>query len=153
MKLECTTTTLEAQLIMGIRTTAPMGELGKVMEPLFKEVFDHIQENGGEAAGVPLTRFYSPPGATIEFECAIPVASPVEGGGRVLAGELPGGRMATVTHAGPYDTLAEAWEALTEWMESEGLERTGAPWEIYLTAPGTEPDPSKWRTQIFFPVS
>ena len=152
MKLECTMTNLEAQPIMGIRTSAPMGELGKVMGPLYKEVMGHIRENGGEAAGMPLTRFYSPPGATIEFECAIPVASPVEGGERVQPGELPAGRAATVTHVGPYDALPEAWGALTEWMDSEGLERVGAPWEVYLTDPGAEPDPSKWRTQIFFPV-
>ena len=25
-------------------------------------------------------------------------------------------------------------------------------WEIYWTDPGLEPDPAKWRTQIFFPV-
>ena len=152
MTLECTTTTLEAQPIMGIRATAPMGELGKVMEPHFKEVFSHIRESGGEAAGMPLTRFYSPPGATIEFECAIPVASPVEGGERVQPGKLPAGRAATVTHVGPYDALSEAWGALTAWIESEGLQRIGAPWEVYLTDPGAEPDPSKWRTQLFFPV-
>ena len=37
-------------------------------------------------------------------------------------------------------------------MESEGLEGAGAPWEVYVTDPGAEPDQSKWRTEIFFPV-
>ena len=37
-------------------------------------------------------------------------------------------------------------------MKSEGLEAGGAPWEVYVTDPGAEPDKSKWRTDIFFPV-
>jgi AraC family transcriptional regulator len=37
-------------------------------------------------------------------------------------------------------------------MKSQGLEPAGAPWEVYVTDPGAEPDPSKWRTDIFFPV-
>lgn len=32
------------------------------------------------------------------------------------------------------------------------LEAAGAPWEVYVTDPGAEPDQSKWRTDIFFPL-
>ena len=70
----------------------------------------------------------------------------------IQAGELPAGTAATVTHLGPYDNLRHTWEALTEWMKSQGLAGAGAPWEVYVTAPGAEPDQSKWRTDIFFPV-
>ncbi|MYG02265.1 MAG: hypothetical protein F4173_08285 [Acidobacteriia bacterium] len=69
-----------------------------------------------------------------------------------LFGELPCGTMATVTHIGPYEGLPNTWAALTEWIRSQGLEAAGAPWEVYVTDPGAEPDQSKWRTDIFFPV-
>ena len=82
----------------------------------------------------------------------MPVASRMDGAGRVKAGELPGGRVATVTHMGPYDELPQTWAALTEWMGAQGLQPAGAPWEVYVTDPGAEPDQSKWRTDIFFPV-
>jgi hypothetical protein len=26
-------------------------------------------------------------------------------------------------------------------------------WEVYLTDPGTEPDTSKWRTEVFVPLA
>lgn len=152
MKAECRTTVLEAQPIVGIRTTAPMSELGNVMGPLFGEVHGYIQGTGGQAAGMPLAIYHSPPGDTMDFECAIPVASPMAGAGRVQAGELPAGRAATVTHLGPYDGLGQTWSGLWRWMESEGLKGAGAPWEVYMTDPGAEPDQSKWRTEIFFPV-
>ena len=53
---------------------------------------------------------------------------------------------------GAYDSLPQTWSALTAWMSAHGLEPAGAPWEVYVTDPGAEPDTSKWRTDIFFPV-
>ena len=41
---------------------------------------------------------------------------------------------------GPYDALRQTWAALTEWMSSQGLQPAGAPWEVYVTDPGAEPD-------------
>ena len=147
------TTQLAAQPIVGIRTTVAMNEIGKVMGPLFGELHGHIRQSGQQAAGAPLAIYYSPPGDTVDLECAIPVAAPIAGAGRVRAGELPAGKAATVTHVGPYDTLSQTWAALTAWMQSQGLAAAGAPWESYVTDPGAEPDQSRWRTDIFFPVT
>ena len=152
MKPEFRTTQLEAQPIVGIRTTVAMKEIGQVMGPLFGEVHGYIQRSGRQTAGMPLAIYHSVPTDTVDLECAIPVASPLVSAGRVRAGQLPAGTAATVTHVGPYDTLSQTWAALTEWMQSQNLEGAGAPWEAYVTDPGAEPDPSKWRTDIFFPV-
>ena len=152
MKLEFRTTQLEARHIVGIRSTVAMSEIGQAMGTLFGEVHGYIQQGGGKAAGMPLAIYHSMPGPTVELECAIPVASAMTGAGRVRAGELPAGTAATVTHVGPYDDLSQTWGALTEWMKSQSLEASGAPWEVYVTDPGAEPDQSKWRTDIFFPV-
>ena len=102
---------------------------------------------------MPLAIYHSMDGDTVDLECAMPVASPTAGTGRIKARELPGGgTAANVTHMGPYDNLRHTWSALTEWMKSEGLAGTGAPWEVYVTDPDAESDQSKWRTDIFFPV-
>jgi AraC family transcriptional regulator len=55
-------------------------------------------------------------------------------------------------HAGPYDTLQEAYAALETWMESEGLPPAGPPWESYITDPGEHPDPKDWKTEVSWPV-
>ena len=152
MKPEFGTTQLDAQPILGIRTTITMDRIGEVMGPLFGEVFGHIQQSGQAPAGMPFTIYHSLDGDTVDLECGLPVASPLAGTARIRAGDLPAGTMATVTHMGPYDNLRHTWEALTEWMKSQGLQAAGAPWEVYVTDPGAEPDQSKWRTDIFFPV-
>ena len=152
MKPEFGTTQLEAQPILGIRTTIAIDEIGKAMGPLFGEVYGYIQRSGQTPAGMPLAIYHSMAGGAVDLECAMPVASPMAGAGRIQAGELPAGTAATVTHMGPYDNLRQTWAALMEWMKSQGLDGAGAPWEVYITDPGAEPDQSKWRTDIFFPV-
>jgi AraC family transcriptional regulator len=152
MKPEFRTQQLEAQPILGIRETTTMDKLAQRMGPLFGEVHGHMTQHGQTPAGMPLARYHSMDGNTVELECAIPVASPLAGTDRIQAGELPAGTMATVTHMGPYDDLPTTWAALTAWMKEQGLDAAGAPWEVYVTDPGKEPDKSRWRTDIFFPV-
>lgn len=152
MELEFGTTEVKARAYLGIRTTVAMDELGGIMGPLFGEVHGYIQQSGQVPAGMPFAIYHSMDGRNVDVQCAIPVAPPLGGTERILAGVLPSGTVATVTHLGPYDGLPGAWKALTEWMDSQGLKAAGAPWEVYVNDPGAEPDPSKWRTDIFFPV-
>ncbi len=152
MKPECTTTELEAQSIIGIRMSVEVEKIAEVMGQLFPEVFGYLQKHGHSPVGMPLTRYHCMDGGTAELECALPVNAPIAGTDRIRCGELPSGTMATVTHMGPYHNLPVTWAALTAWMNSEGLEPAGVPWEVYVTDPGAEPDQSKWRTDIFFPV-
>ena len=152
MTLEFGTTQLQAQPYLGIRTTTTIDQLGATMGPLFGEVWGYIQKSGQAPSGMPFSVYHSMDGKTVELECGLPVASPLPGTDRIKAGELPAGTMATVTHFGPYDNLGQTWMALIDWIKGQGLKEAGAPWEVYTTDPGAEPDQSKWRTDIFFPV-
>ena len=105
MKPECGTIQLTAQPVLGIRTTIRMAEIGQAMGPLFGEVYEYLQRSGQTPAGMPLAIYHRMEGDTVDLECALPVAAPLAGAGRIQAGELPAGTAATVTHMGPYDNL------------------------------------------------
>ena len=152
MTLSFETRQVESQPFVGIRASSTMDKLTELLGTLFGEVYGYIQQSGQQPAGMPFSRYHSMDGATVDLECGMPVMSPMDGKGRIQAGELPAGTVATVTHMGPYDDLPQTWSALTEWMGSQGLEPVDAPWEVYVTDPGAEPDQSKWQTDIFFPV-
>ena len=155
MTLEFGTTQLRAQPILGIRTATRMDEtLGQVMGALFGEVMGYIVQRGQAPAGMPLAIYHSMgENLDVDLECGIPVASAIEDRGRIAAGELPAGKVATVTHVGPYHELGKTWDALKVWMDSQGLEPAKAPcWEVYVSDPRAEPDQSKWRTDIFYPI-
>ena len=152
MSLNFATREIDSQPIVGIRATTTMEAIKQVIGALFGEVMEYLNGNGLAPAGMPFTIYHEMDAERLEMECGMPVASAVEGTERVRPGELPAGKVATVTHMGPYEQLGQTWSALMKWMEEEGLHAAGAPWEVYVTVPGEEPDPSKWRTDIFFPI-
>ena len=152
MDLECSTTQVDPQSVLGIRTHAKMQDLPSLMGSLFGEVFGYIAQRGQQPVGMPFSRYHSMDRESVDMECGLPVSSAQDGTARIQASELPGGVVATVIHKGPYEGLPQTWSALFEWMGGQGLRPAGAPWEVYLTDPGAEPDSSQWRTQIFFPV-
>lgn len=65
---------------------------------------------------------------------------------------LPGGRMATLWHIGPYHTLNNSWMALDAYIKAHQLRPNKVMWELYTTDPATEPDPAKQRTLLVWPV-
>jgi effector-binding domain-containing protein len=128
-----------------------MDKLAEVMGPMFGEIMGAVQPTGVAPAGMPFSRYHGMHGNVVDLECGIPLSSAVETSGRVAAGELPGGRVATVTHVGPYDQLKNTWGAIMAWVQTEGLTPTGAPWEVYIDDPATV-GVSTLRTQIYVPV-
>ena len=55
--------------------------------------------------------------------------------------------------AEPYDRMHKTYAEMQVWMAKQGLSPADHMWEVYLSDPSTEPDPSTWRTQIFWPVN
>ena len=55
-------------------------------------------------------------------------------------------------HVGPYDTLHQTYSDMQAWIVSQGRRPSSFMWEVYLTDPQMDPDPAKWRTEIYLPV-
>jgi effector-binding domain-containing protein len=148
------------QPYVAIRGRVSMAEIGAfaVRTP---EVFAWLGAHGTPPAGPPFMR-YNVIDMTRELEIdnGVPVAAPVEGDAEVIAGVLPAGRYATLTHVGHPSELMAATKALLDWAAAQGLtwdmspsadgERWGSRLEIYLSDPREEPDMSKWVTQLAF---
>jgi effector-binding domain-containing protein len=121
------------------------------MGSLFGEIMGTLQSTGGSPAGMPFSRYHHMGDTDVDLECGIPVSSAIETSGRVNECELPAGKVATVTHVGPYDQLRTSWDAIMGWVQSEGLTLNGAPWEVYVDDP-TKVAPTELRTEIYIPV-
>jgi AraC family transcriptional regulator len=67
-------------------------------------------------------------------------------------GTLAAGPVAFAVHMGPYDQLSQTNVAIEQWIEEQGYSVGGAPWESYVTDPGETPNPTDWRTEIFWPL-
>jgi effector-binding domain-containing protein len=80
-------------------------------------------------------------------EIGAEVSDPFEASGRVVCSTLPGGRVATTLHRGPYEEIGSAHEAVIAWCDERRLRRTGARWEIYGHAVD---DPADQEVEIFY---
>jgi effector-binding domain-containing protein len=69
----------------------------------------------------------------------------------VVRSATPAGRVATVTHFGPYGRLGEAHGALREWCNANGHQLAGPSWEIYGHWDNAwNANPALIRTDVFY---
>ncbi len=139
---------ITAQPVVGIRMHTKLEEIGDRIGELMPEIGAFV---GDRMAGPPLARWHTWEDDAGEMEVAVPVTEPIEGTGRIQASELPAGRAAVAMHVGPYDTVADTWNAFGAWMNEQGLERVASPWEEYLNDP-TETPPEELQTRIVWPI-
>ena len=139
---------------------ATLREWGSV-NALVPEVLGWLAERDIQSAGAWFYRHRVVGGMDEKFEVevGVPVAVPVEGDGRVVAGTKPAGRYAVRVHHGHPDNVRFTHQDLVAWATEQGSPpvRDGEVWvgmfESYLTNPDDEPDPDRWETELAYLVS
>jgi effector-binding domain-containing protein len=135
-----------------VQVSCPVSEIAAVMGPTFEKVVDAVTRSGGVVTGPAFARYREMSPERVEFDCGMGVASPYDGEGDVKPAQLGGCEAAYARHVGPYETVGETWNALTDWVHGQGRELQGPGWESYLTDPEAEPDPTKWVTEVWLPL-
>ena len=155
---------LAPQPVLVVRRRVKRSDIADTIGGVLPGIFQYAQQRGIALAGHPFTRYVDVGAGLLTIEPGMRVAGPYQpaaaAGGATQNGSqsgvvediLPGGPAATTVHAGSYETLAEAYAALEAWIESQGLQRAGAPWESYITDPAEHPDPKDWKTEVCWPV-
>ncbi|WP_417608915.1 SRPBCC family protein [Owenweeksia hongkongensis] len=87
-----------------------------------------------------------------KVEIAIATTSTKPGNDRIKKGNTYAGTVVKGVHLGAYDKTGDLHMALYEYVGNNNYEMAGSPWESYVTDPGTEPDTTKWVTEIYYPV-
>ena len=138
--------------VLIVRARCARHELPQTMAECFGKAYPYAMQSGVMLAGRPFTRYLSmgPGLLTIESGCVLATAPP--GQGDIEAATLPGGPAVVALHGGSYDTLSETYAEIERWMEKNGVRPGGAPWESYITDPAEHPDPSDWRTEVYWPL-
>jgi effector-binding domain-containing protein len=126
--------------------------ISATMGDSFGRVFAAIGKAGVPPAGPVFARYFDFGDDDVDFECGAAVEAPFPGDGEVQAGELGGGEAAVGMHTGPYDSLHETYRAMQAWIADQGRSPSKVMWEVYLSDPEHEPDPSKWQTEVYWPV-
>jgi effector-binding domain-containing protein len=135
-----------------IRLTVPRAELPRVMGPAIGELLATLGAQGIAPGGPVLAYHLRLDPALFDLEVAVPVVRPPAPQGRVRPGGLPAATVARTVYHGPYEGLHGAWMEFMAWIAAQGREPGPTIWEVYLTGPGSNPDPAAWRTELNRPL-
>lgn len=136
-----------------IRFDIPRAEIMHVMGPGMAELMSTAAAQDIGPAGRCYSYHFRMQPDRFDFEIGVPVSSPVAPAGRVQPGALPAARVARAVLHGPYDGLPDAWGQLMAWIEAQGLRKAPGLWEVYVSGPDLDPDPSSWRTELNQPLT
>jgi len=110
-----------------VRRTVPATELPRVVPECCGRVWKTLQAQsvkGGRNVAV----YWD---GAIRLEAGVEVVGPFTEENGVVRSATPGGRVAVVTHLGPYAGLGRAHAAVREWARTRGHRLSGPNWEVY----------------------
>jgi effector-binding domain-containing protein len=142
-----TVTTIDQQPAAVVRAEVPMDELRTVFDRGFGEVMRVTAAQGVAITGPPFGFYPRMPTDTVEVLVGFPVAEPVAADGDVRGFELPGGRVVTGMHVGPYERLETSYRELTEWAASHGHALAGPHVGVLSHRPAHQPGPGHLADQ------
>jgi effector-binding domain-containing protein len=146
MNYQISLTNAETILTAVIRGHVPANELSKFVPAACGEVWTFIRSAGLPRPGRH-TALYLEGGVV---EVGAEVSEPFVGNGRVICSHLPGGRVVTTTHFGPYGRLGEAHAEIRHWCAEQGHRLSNVCWEIYgHWEESWNTDPAKIRTDVY----
>lgn len=127
--------------------------LSKRLAVIFPEFVTDRNDHEVRTAGGPFTYDHAMKDGVLDVEAGLPAASAIEDSERIRASTLPAGPAVTAWHVGSHHELGRTYDAVEAWMKANGHVPGKVFWEVYWTAPGLEPDPSRWRTKVHWPIA
>jgi len=151
MEYEIKLLDLPAQPVLVMRAVVPVEKLPEFFGKAFGGVMAYLGEIGEAPAGMPFGAYFNLDMSALEVEAGFPVANKLPGKGEILCKEIPAGKFVSSVHRGAYDSVAPAYEALTEWAKANHYEPSGVAYEYYLNDPSADPSIVA-ETEVRFPV-
>lgn len=133
------------QTILSHRQMMSIDDFGKYFGLLFQQMETEHLVPSGQTISIYHDSEFNPENSDIEV--AVPIVEK-EKATRIL----DGGQFAHTIHYGAYSRLADAYGSVTEWIEQNGYQINGAPFEIYEKSNMTGLSIDQWETSIYFPV-
>ncbi len=151
MAIQCESYDRPAQPVLMIRKQAAVQNLPQVLGEAYGMLAQYLGEIGETPAGAPYVAYFNMDMQALDIEIGFPVGRVLPGRDVILAGEIPGGKIVTSLHIGPYSECGPAYQAMNEWIQVHGYEAAGPAYEFYLNDPQETP-PAELKMQIVFPL-
>jgi effector-binding domain-containing protein/uncharacterized protein YndB with AHSA1/START domain len=142
------------QTVILVRDSAGPDSYSKVMNKGFTELMSAAKNSKLKIVGPAFAVYvkYDTVSMFGVFDMGFPVEKAEKGFARVRVEKIPAQKVVMAYYFGPYDKTADTYRYLDQYIKEAGLVQAGGPWEIYVSDPSMEKDPSKLETHIAFPV-
>ena len=151
MTYQCEVRQFEPQATLTVRVRAPAHEVPQLMGRWFGAIGKYLMELHQPPTGMPYAAYRNMDAQDMDVEIGFPVGEVLPPKGEIQPGSIPGGRMATTIHFGPYDRLEDAYHALQSFVGEQGLEPTGVLYEMYMNDP-IQVAPEEVQTLVTMPL-
>ncbi len=151
MQYQCEVKNQPAQPALSIRTRSSVQELPQAFGKAYGAIAQYLGELSEAPAGPAFAAYYNMDMQDLDVEIGFPVSKKLPSKGEIQASQIPGGKLASCLHVGPYQDVGPAYEALTKWVNDKGYQATGVSYEMYLNDPAQTP-PNELKTLIIFPL-
>ena len=149
--IEVTIKETPAQTIAFVPANTIKDSIGQVLGMSYGLIQAYISTTDAQIAGVPQARYYNA-GERMKFDAVLPITSLAKGNEMVKTEEVPVMKVGSVMHIGPYENFEDTYKKFKKWLEVNEDTIIGPSWERYISDPMMEPDSTKWKTEIFFPI-
>lgn len=138
--------------IATIHEKVKTSDIEKTIGADFAALMEYIGKNGAKCSGPPMAITTSFDSLMWEFEAALPIDKEIPSSDKIKVKKSFGGKTAYVVYNGPYNKTYLAYGDIEAYIKENKLSIAGGAWESYITDPMTEPDTTKWVTEIYYPV-
>lgn len=131
----------------------PMAELPTLFHRVFGALFPALVQRQLTPTGAPFSLYTRAPSETVDLEIGVPVSAALAE--QIVVGDvvlepsvLPAGAAARTSYFGGYDGLGQAWGSFMGAVARAGRAPSFPFWEVYVTEPTPELDPSTLQTDL-----
>lgn len=133
-----------------VRSTVNVSELPQLIGEAYHQITKYLSDVALLPAGIPFVCYHNMDLEHLEVEIGFPVEANLAGQQEIQEGLIPGSRIVTAIHRGPYSEMNTTYDEMASWMEEHQLTPAGPVYEYYLNGP--EFPPEELLTRIVFPI-
>jgi effector-binding domain-containing protein len=134
MAYEVVVETVTARSLAAVSRRVRIGEVSTAWKPALDQVWAFLRRHEGlRTDGHNIFLYHHPAQREdpMDVDFGVEVGAPFEGEGEVAFARTPAGQVARTVHAGPYDRLRDAHDAIHAWSAAHERDIGAASWEIY----------------------
>lgn len=142
---------MKKKLVLMIRKTTSVQDMPTVLGQCFGEIIQYVMESGSAEPVESFVIYHNMDMSNLEIDVGFTVTEYLPGRGHIISNSIPAGKYAVALHEGPYDTLTNTYNELTELVNEKKFEVDNWVYEVYLNNPLENPEEPP-RTMIYFPL-